>query len=314
MHPIQIPSGNAVADRRADYARMLSEGGDDIAAAELMEQALELAPQWVGGWFLLGDYCVKAGNNEAGAAAYRRVLILNPTDMFAASLKLALIGADVVPQQPPSHYVEALFDSYANRFETSLVQKLEYRVPQKLAAMMAESLGADMRFRCAVDLGCGTGLMGVELEPYVDHLEGYDLSSGMLAKASEKNLYDHLAEADLSLGADACGLFSNGRASARADLVTAADVLIYLGALSVVFSLVADVSATGGYFVFSTERSSEQDGFSLANSLRYQHSHSYVEGELSKAGFQLLKSQATTIRMDGGKPVPGFLFIARKAI
>lgn len=314
MHPIQIPSGNAVADRRADYARMLAEGGDYTAAAELMEQALELAPQWVGGWFLLGDYCVKAGNSDAGAAAYRQVLALNPSDMFAASLKLALMGADAVPQQPPSHYVEALFDDYANRFETSLVEKLEYRVPQKLMAMMADSLGADMHFRCAVDLGCGTGLMGVELKPYVDHLEGYDLSSGMLAKAAGKNIYDHLTEADLSLGADACGLFLQGRASARADLITAADVLIYLGALSGVFSLAADLNAPGGYFVFSTERQSAHDGFSLASSLRYQHSHSYVESELSKAGFKLLKSQSTTIRMDGGKPIPGFLFIAKKRL
>jgi predicted TPR repeat methyltransferase len=130
MHPIQIPSGNAVADRRADYARMLGEGHDYTAASELMEQALELAPQWVGGWFLLGEYRVKAGNNEGGAAAYRQVLVLNPPDMFAAGLKLALIGADAMPQQPPSSYLEALFDDYANRFETSLVKKLDYRLTQ----------------------------------------------------------------------------------------------------------------------------------------------------------------------------------------
>ncbi|TWD55527.1 putative TPR repeat methyltransferase [Agrobacterium vitis] len=314
MHPIQMPSGNAVADRRADYARMLFEGGDCSAAAELMEQALELAPQWVAGWFLLGEYRVKAGSASGGADAYRQVLALDPEDLFAASLKLALMGADEIPAQPPSRYVEALFDHYANRFETSLVQKLDYRVPQKLLAMLAENLGEDMRFHHAVDLGCGTGLMGVELKPFVGALEGYDLSSGMLAKAAEKNIYDHLTEADLSLNTDTCGLFSGGKTRARADLITAADVFIYLGALSGAFSLAAELAAPGGYFAFSCEKSEEKDGFSLADSLRFQHSHSYVEQELAQTGFELLQSRPTTIRMDGGKPVPGFLFIARKAL
>lgn len=314
MHPIQIPSGNAVADRRADYARMLTEGGDPAAAAELMEQALELAPQWVGGWFLLGEYRAKAKNLEGAAEAYRQVLVLNPTDMFAAGLKLALIGADSMPSQPPSSYVEALFDDYANRFETSLVQKLEYRVPQKLVAMMASLLGDNMRFHHAIDLGCGTGLMGVELKPFVTHLEGYDLSGGMLVKAAEKHIYDHLAEADLSLDAEACGLFSDERGRGRADLITAADVLMYLGALSGVFSLVASLAADDALFVFSVETQEAQEGFSLANSLRYQHGHAYVVAELERAGFALLESQPTTIRMDGGKPIPGFLFIARKAL
>ncbi|HBF32025.1 methyltransferase domain-containing protein [Rhizobium sp.] len=314
MHPIQIPSGNAVADRRADYARMLGEGGDHAAASELMEQALELAPQWVGGWFLLGEYRTKSGNVESAAEAYRQVLVLNPTDMFAAGLKLALIGADSMPPQPPSSYVEALFDDYANRFETSLVQKLEYRVPQKLVAMMTSLLGADMHFHHAIDLGCGTGLMGVELKPFVTHLEGYDLSGGMLVKAAEKHIYDHLAEADLSLDAEDCGLFSDDRGRARADLITAADVLMYLGALPGVFSLVENLAADDAFFVFSVETQEAEEGFSLASSLRYQHGHAYVVAELERAGFTLLESQPTTIRMDGGKPIAGFLFIAKKLL
>ncbi len=46
MQPHQLSSGDVIADRRADYARMLEEGGEPEAAAELMEQALELVPAW----------------------------------------------------------------------------------------------------------------------------------------------------------------------------------------------------------------------------------------------------------------------------
>ncbi len=312
MHPLQISSGHAVADRRADYARMLSEGGDHLAAAELMEQALELAPKWVAGWLLLGDYCVKAGHCAQAITAYRQVQALDPDDMFAASLKLAVLGADAMPQQPPSRYVAALFDDYAPRFETSLVQKLDYRVPQKLRLMLTALLGPNMHFRHAVDLGCGTGLMGVELKPFVDYLEGYDLSRGMLLKATEKRLYDHLAQADLSLSAEDCGLFEGGAGKGRADLVVAADVLIYLGALSGVFSLVATLATDNACFLFSIETHVGQEGFSLAESLRYQHGEAYVLEEINRAGFVVLTSQPTTIRMDGGKPVPGLLFVTQK--
>jgi len=53
--PPSFTSGDVIADRRADYARMLAESGDPAAAVELMEQALELAPDWAAGWLCLGD-------------------------------------------------------------------------------------------------------------------------------------------------------------------------------------------------------------------------------------------------------------------
>lgn len=299
------------ADRRAEYARMLAESGDHLAAAELMEQALELAPGWAAGWFLLGEYRMKAGEPTA-ADAYRQVLALDPQDMFGAGLKLVLLGAEVMPEKPPSRYVEALFDDYADRFDAALVERLDYRVPKKLAGLIAKVAGPDRRFARAIDLGCGTGLMGAELRPQTDYLEGYDLSAAMLAKARDKQIYDVLGEADLSLSAEACGLFAEGRGSARADLVTAADVLMYLGSLTGVFSLAADLLQAGGYFAFSVERHDGEEGFSLASSLRYQHGQAYVEAELRAQGLDLVTSEQETIRLDGGKPIQGLLFIARK--
>lgn len=314
LSPGQRSSGDITADRRADYARMLSESGDHAAAAELMEQALELASAWVAGWFLLGEYRAKAGLIETAADAYRQVLALDPEDIFAAGLKLVLIGAQTMPEKPPSRYVAALFDDYADRFDAALLDKLDYRVPKKLAAMISRIGGVDRRYRRTVDFGCGTGLLGMELRPRVDHLEGYDLSSAMLAKAREKQIYDDLAIADLSLDAEACGLFGPGKGEGRgrADLVTAADVLMYLGALSGVFSLAADLLERGGYFAFSVEKQLGEESFSLAQSLRYQHSETYVVCELEAKGFALIESQQEVIRMDGGKPIQGILFVAAK--
>ncbi|SMF42551.1 Predicted methyltransferase, contains TPR repeat [Xaviernesmea oryzae] len=307
MLPSQFSSGDVIADRRADYARMLAEGGDFAAAAELMEQALEIAPSWAAGWFRLGEYREKA-RFETAVDAYRRTLDLAPDDVFGARLKLALLGAEEVPDQPPSRYVEGLFDDYADRFDAALVEKLDYSVPGKLAALVAP-YGP---FTNTVDLGCGTGLFGAEIRDRTGRLEGFDLSLNMLAKAEAKGLYDHLGQSDLSLSMEESGLFSTGLARQRADLVSAADVLMYLGSLETVFPLVPELLAPAGLFAFSVEDAGEGATFLLRDSLRYAHSEAYIRALLARYGLDLLDVRRTVIRLDAGKPVHGILFLSRK--
>ncbi|KAF5882390.1 methyltransferase domain-containing protein [Rhizobium sp. PEPV16] len=308
MQPHQLSSGGVIADRRADYARMLEEGGEPEAAAELMEQALELVPGWAAGWYRLATYLEKAGRADAAIEAYRKTLALDPEDIFGATLKLALLGDAATPDRPPSRYVERLFDDYADRFESALIEKLDYSVPQKLAALIAST---GRRYERAVDLGCGTGLLGPEIRGRVGRLEGFDLSQNMLAKAAEKHVYDSLAQADLSLAPDLSGLFANA-ARHRADLVTAADVLMYLGNLESVFAIVGELAASGADIAFSVEDAGEGEGFHLAPSLRYAHSETYVSMLFARHGLEILKTVKSFIRKDGGKPVSGILFLTRK--
>ncbi|MBG0507887.1 class I SAM-dependent methyltransferase [Agrobacterium sp. MOPV5] len=310
MAPNQFSSGDVIADRRADYARMLAESGDFPAAAELMEQALELAPRWTAGWFRFGEYHEKAGETEKAVAAYGKVAELDTEGLFAAELKLAVLGAAETPEQPPSRYVEGLFDDYADRFETSLVEKLDYSVPQKLAELIGKAAGSGV-FDTIVDIGCGTGLLGVEIRTFANRLEGFDISQNMLAKAEEKGLYDHLDQADLSLEPEASGLFTPALAQHRAGLVAAADVMMYLGSLETVMPLVSALLAPSGFFAFSVEDAGEEDGFVLRESLRYAHSKSYVSELLERTGFSLIEIRKTTIRKDAGKPLSGILFLAR---
>lgn len=307
MAAIQHSSGDVLADRRADYARMMAESGDFTGAAELIEQALELAPGWAAGWFRLGEYSEKAGLPEAAAKAYGRVATLDPDGVFGAGLKLALLGSADMPDHPPSRYVEQLFDDYAARFDKALVERLGYSVPQKLKALVGTQ---DRHCATAVDLGCGTGLFGVEIRASVNWLEGYDLSRNMLREAEAKAVYDHLGQADLSLGPEASGLFSDERGLFRADLVSAADVLMYLGDLDPPFRLARDLLAPGGLFAFSVEFAGEGDGFRLVQSMRYAHTEVYVHDRLAAHGFSLIRLERTIIRMDAGAPVHGILFLA----
>jgi predicted TPR repeat methyltransferase len=309
MQPHLQTSGDAIADRRADYAKMLDKGGEPDAAAELMEQALELVPAWAAGWYRLATYREKAGNTEGAIEAYRQTRDRSNNDIFGAALKLAFLGDTAIPDQPPSSYVERLFDDYAGRFEISLVEKLGYDVPAKLAALIATT---GRHYALAVDLGCGTGLLGPEIRGMADRLEGFDLSQNMLAKAAEKHLYDHLAQADLSLTPEASGLFSDG-ARHRADLVTACDVLIYLGNLESVFASIVALAACGADVAFSVEEAGEGQDIHLAASLRYAHSEPYVRTLCVRHGLEISIVRRSTIRKDGANTISGILFLARKA-
>ncbi|QRM54136.1 methyltransferase [Sinorhizobium sp. BG8] len=313
MTSTQLSSGDLIADRRADYAHMLAEGGEYVEAAELMEQALEQAPGWAAGWFLLAEYAEKSGRKEAAAAALSKVLVLDPGDLFGARLKLAVLGQASVPDQPSSRYVERLFDDYAERFDEALVEKLAYSVPEKLARLVIERADGKPRYERLIDIGCGTGLFGERFRDHAAYLEGFDLSANMLAKAAQKGVYGHLGQADLLLSPEACGVFGEGRPEHRADIVSAADVLMYLGDLSPAFAIAAHALCGGGLFAFSVEDGGTDsgDGYVIRPSLRYAHTEAFVRQCALKAGFSMLAAERTVIRMDAGEAVHGLLFLAR---
>lgn len=300
MKPLDRSSGDMLADRRADYAEMLFGNGEHAAAAELMMGAMELAPGWALGWFRLGEFHEAAGQVDQAAQAWRMTLQLDPADRPGAALKLALIGAAPALDAPPSAFVEALFDQYAPTFDASLVDKLGYRVPDLLlAAIQAQS---PKPFKLALDLGCGTGLMGERLRPFSETLVGYDISAAMLKKAAEKKVYDRLEKADLQ-SLDGAGM--------AAELVTAADVLMYIGALQRIFANTHAMLADTGLFAFSVEAHDGPEDFVLRPSRRYAHAQIYVERLLAENGFSLLSLQRHVIRQDRNEPIEGLVVVSR---
>ena len=82
MPVLHLSSGDLIADRRASYAAMLAQEGNHPAAAEVMAQALELAPDWAAGWCLCGDYRAEAGDRQGAVAAYRALVQLDHTGIF----------------------------------------------------------------------------------------------------------------------------------------------------------------------------------------------------------------------------------------
>ncbi|ODT77783.1 MAG: hypothetical protein ABS76_26130 [Pelagibacterium sp. SCN 64-44] len=299
-------SGDVIADRRADYARMLADGGDHAAAAELMAQALDLAPDWAAGWDLLGAYHEKAGNVSGAISAWRRLEALDDDGMFGARLKLAAHDAGPADEGTAVSYVEALFDQYAPQFEQSLLGKLGYRVPEMLDRLVEEEMArlGIARFDKALDLGCGTGLMGEKLRGKAGFLEGVDISAAMIAETARKGIYDSLQKAELVAALNA--------RRADADLMTAADVLIYCGALQPVLAALVPALKPGGLVAFSLETHDGAEAVFLRPSLRYAHGISATRDALVVAGLEVLRFETAVLRFDRGAPITGMLVVARK--
>ena len=137
-----LSSGDLIADRRFDFARDLQLKGDLVAAADLLLQATELAPGFASAWFTLGEIREQLGERDAAIAAFRKAQEADPDDRHGASLRLMLLGAEQLSAMPPA-YVRALFDQYAPKFETALVDDLGYRGPALLfkAVLAARARG-----------------------------------------------------------------------------------------------------------------------------------------------------------------------------
>lgn len=289
-----------IAHRRYAYGKAAADEGDWAAAAELFEQAAEKAPRWAPAWFALGEVRQKLGDIEATADAFRATLAADPSDSLGAGPRLALIRRADNPPVLPEAYVARLFDDYAPRFDTHLTEHLNYRGP----AVIAEALdlaAPERRFTDALDVGCGTGLMGEALRDRVDRLTGVDLSARMIAKARERGLYDALevAEANAFLGRTAPGAY---------DCILAADALCYFGDLGPIVQACRRALAVGGVFVFSIE-SFEGEGFRLRETVRFAHAPAYVEAMAREAGFRPLLVRAAATRQEATQDVPGLVAV-----
>ena len=243
---------------------------------------------------------------DAAAQAYARALDIDPEDRLGVRAHLVRLGGgDTLPVLSPA-YVRALFDDYAPRFERHLVEGLGYVGPQLVRDALPR---APERFAVALDLGCGTGLMGEVVRDRVDHLTGIDLSPGMLALARTKTargrpLYERLVEGDV-----AAALADLPEASA--DLCLAADVLIYVADLASFLAGVGRVLRPGGLGAF-TVQSHDGPGSVLGEDGRYAHADAHLAATAAVSGLERLAARPAEVRREGGRPVPGRVVVLRR--
>lgn len=198
------------------------------------------------------------------------------------------------------NYVRAIFDDFAESFE-GVLKGLEYDAPAFLAKSVNAHFG-ETRIPRAVDLGCGTGLLGDLLKPSVDHLTGVDLSPKMLLRARHKDVYDALAEAEI-------GTFLQAGDAESYDLVTAAEVLNYIGDLEPVYSAIAYALKPGGTFIGTYEILEDDSDLDhkLTFTGRYAHRETYVRAMGDQAGLIHVETTRIPLRKEFSYMVEGLV-------
>ena len=307
MKPVLfLSSGDVLADRRYDYARALRARGDLDAAADLLMQAVEIAPDFASAWFALGDLRDSQDDHDAAVAAFVEATRADPDDRHGARVRLMRLGAATHSEMPPG-YIAALFDQYAPAFEASLVGDLSYRGPQLLRDAVARVCRAQqrpVRFARALDCGCGTGLAARAFADVVDTFAGFDLSPQMVAKARATGLYEALAVGDMVDGL-------RDTAPASADLVLVADAAIYLPDLAPLCGAAARALTRRGLLALTCE-THDGPGVLLGRALRFAHGRDHVEAALAAAGLIPVHLTRESARHEDGLPAPGLVIVGEK--
>jgi predicted TPR repeat methyltransferase len=272
---------------------------DDALAS--IQKALDLDPTFAEAWTIRGTVLAEQRRNIEAAAAFEQA-IAHGGDPQLNGFFLAGISEVAKPVAPPRHYVEKLFDDYADVFDDHLLNVLRYGAHEIQIARLRALW--PRRFRRALDLGCGTGLYGVLLQPVAEAIDGADLSSNMLEKAAARKIYADLFHADIA---------EHLRATDRRyDLVVAGDVFIYVGDPAPIFAGVARVLEPGGAFCFSVELHDGPGDYTLRPTLRYAHSEASLRRLAAEHGFAVEEIDPHPVREDQQQPIPGLLVYLTK--
>ena len=280
---------------------------NNLAFAEACYQhSLKVKPDSLEALDNLADVLRLQGKSKEAIAVYQRRLSLTPDDGHAQHLIAMLTGQQT--SQAPADYVSRTFDVYADEFDQHLTGTLSYDVPDQLAHLIQACAGAETTDWTALDLGCGTGLVGAALAPMVAQLVGVDLSTRMLAHAQARQVYQRLVQAELVQ-------MMRGEAASSFNLVVAADVFIYIGQLDETIKEVKRVLRPQGLLAFSIENldtegaSTTDTGFRLNATGRYSQSRAYMDELAQRHGFHVREARPSTLRVENGQPVQGTLMI-----
>lgn len=243
------------------------------------------------------------GENEKSLGAYRRWQEVEPACEIP-SFMIAALAATGNPLRATDAFIREEFDRFADSFDKKL-ELLKYQAPQLVVQQLAKLLGSPTSSLDVLDAGCGTGKGGVLIRSYARKLTGVDISSGMLAHARRRGVYDELFEKEL--------VEYLKETSGSWDLITVIDTLIYFGELAEPLSASANALKSGGYLIFTVEAASDESTrYRLAPTGRFVHGRAYLEESAGRAGFGEYQISEVELREEGGQPVQGYLFWARK--
>jgi predicted TPR repeat methyltransferase len=291
---------------RYKIALTLNASGDPASAIGIFTDLLQQQPTSP---ILLSarmQACLNAQQTEQAILDGEALVAMEPAnELYSFYLSMA---RGETPKTLPAALVVDLFDGFASRYERHWVVQLQYKLPWDVAQMISQ--WHPDRKGDILDLGCGTGLLGVGLGPIEGVLVGVDLSNEMIVQANRHHIYDSFHQVNVLDALQATP-------ADQYHVISALDVFNYVGSLDSVVPNAYRILLPGGHFVFSCEAGVANDvgpGYALQSTYRYMHQRNYVQRLMKAAGFKEIVIEDNVLRYEAGQPVQGLLVTALKPI
>jgi len=304
-----IRDGSAASNHRelsakelSDLAKRLRRGGKIRMAFRCQQTVVKLAADDADAWCYLGELAHIIGQRDDARVAYERYLTLEPDDAEVKHILVALRD-EAPPSRASDECIQQLYERFSSFYEKNICDDLYTQAPDRIRELAQAALG-DREALVLLDLGCGTGLAGVQLKPRAARMVGIDLSPEMVELARARNLYDQLEVAEITDWLR--------RSSDRFDLVAACDCLIYFGDLRQVLVPAVSRLNPGGAIVFTLE-CGDRYPFRLTDSGRYAHHPDHVREVAAEAGLLVVRLEEGYLRMEYGAEVTGLFAALKKA-
>lgn len=307
---LAIEKDNTIALLYRNLGKALLKKKQLDKAEKAFKQSLDIEPH-PESYFNLGKIYAENDDLDTARGYFEKALNMEiPADVekpdkFQLAVKYFLSSVNDPDRfnQDKKSFVADLFDGYADKFDSHLVNNLEYKTPELIRIIFEQTVTS--KTNNIVDLGCGTGLCAHFLKPYADHLVGIDLSQKMIEKADELGLYDQLIVGEITEEINSLDM--------EIDVVVAADVFVYVGGLKDIFTACSQKMKVDSIFIFSTETTiDDTEEYKLYDSGRYKHSTDYLDRISSETGFSVIQHKECDLRKERGIAVKGLISLIKK--
>ena len=169
-----------------------------------------------------------------------RIAISLDKNLKAAKYRLNLLEKTLKNDPVPLQVIEEDYDNLADNYESYIEEQQKYNSPELLTKMLAEHV-EDLNEPMALDIGCGTGLVGFYLRQAVaiKSLVGIDISKRMLVLAEELEIENRVVYNDIEY----CDFNQFRPTKDKYNIITACMSLVYSNDLSKFLKLLEKIIA-----------------------------------------------------------------------
>ncbi len=235
----------------------------------------------------------------------KKILEINPEHQIALTLLNAYTGTMQDTLHPS--FISSLFDQYAFNYDDHLKKTLAYEAPsvsRNLLNSASAKNNSPLSTGTCLDLGCGTGLMGIIMRDLATNLIGVDLSEGMLLKAKNTFIYDKIIQED--------AIEYLKKNNSKVEYICAIELLNYLGSKIADFINLSSLSlAPGGWLILTSELCLSNEDMILTRHARYAYNQKYLINLLEKNGLIIKEMKESALRTGHDGEVIGLYIISQ---